>query len=91
MALPLIFINPEISLAHENVRIKIEKLKPNVNYTLHFNASNGLRLNADSILHFVSDCNGVIDLEKQKPLASSPNLYSNLIDSMSLFRVMRPR
>ena len=91
MCSPVITVVPEDTLTHEKVQITIHKALPNQPYTLHFNAFNGLRLNTDSITHFKSDSNGIINLEENKPLETSPDIYSKVIESMSLFRVMRFR
>ena len=87
----MIKVTPEQTLSHEKVKIFIEQTLPEHPYTLHLNAFNGLKLNTDSVVHFQSNSNGTIDLEVDKPLVSSPNLYSKVIDSMGMFRIMRFR
>ncbi len=92
-----IAVNPRCTLLDERVKISVSNLSSPV-VTLHLNLTNGLNLSYDSFNSFAVSEAGTVDLEKDKPLMREsdsdhkrPSSYSDIVDSMGLFRSLTRR
>lgn len=83
MNMSKIQISPEIGLVDESIRIKLSGFKPNELVTLRAKMDHlyDIEVTAESYATYLSDDEGSIDLEKQKPVSGT---YDD-IDPMGLF------